>query len=74
MLGSDLRIAEWQASLISGRLEQYDADWKAGKRSDNGYALMYNQPVWSSEYYKKQTGSLLEYVDADYPNSIQAAK
>ena len=73
VLGSDLRIAEWQASLISGRLEQYDADWKAGKRSANGYALMYNQPVWSSEYYKKQTGSLLEYADADYPNSIKAA-
>ena len=73
VLGSDLRIAEWQASLIGGRLEQYDADWKAGKRSANGYVLMYNQPVWSSEYYKKQTGSLLEYADADYPNSIKAA-
>lgn len=74
VLGSDLRIAEWQASLIEGRLEQYEADWKSGKRSDNCYVLMYNQPVWSSEYYKKQTGSLLEYVDADYPSSIQAAK
>ncbi len=74
VLGSDLRIAEWQASLIGGRLEQYDADWKAGKRSVAGYQLMYNQPVWSSDYYKKQTGSLLEYADADYPNSIEAAE
>lgn len=74
VLGSDLRIAEWQASLIGGRLEQYDADWKAGKRSENGYVLMYNQPVWNSDYYKKQTGSLLEYADADYPNSIKAAE
>ncbi len=74
VLGSDLRIAEWQASLIGGRLEQYDADWKTGKRSDNCYELMYNQPVWSSDYYKKQSGSLLEYADAEYPNSIKAAK
>lgn len=74
VLGSDLRIAEWQASLIGGRLEQYDADWKAGKRSDYGFELMYNQPVWSSDYYKKQTGSLLEYINADYPNSIKAAE
>lgn len=74
VLGSDLRIAEWQASLIGGRLERYDADWKAGKRSDYGFELMYNQPVWSSDYYKKQTGSLLEYINADYPNSIKAAE
>ncbi len=73
VLGSDLRIAEWQASLIGSRLEQYDVDWKAGKRSESGYVLMYDQPVWSSDYYKKQTGSLLEYADADYPNSIEAA-
>ncbi len=73
VLGSDLRVAEWQSSLVAGRLEQYDADFKAGKRSENVCQLMYNQPVWQSEYYKKQTGSLLEYVDADYPNSLKAA-
>ena len=72
VLGSDLRIAEWQASLVAGRLEQYDADFQAGKRSANVYQLMYQQPVWKSEYFKKQTGSLLEYEDADYPNSLSA--
>ena len=74
VLGSDLRVAEWQASLVAGRLEQYDADWKAGKRSANGYELMHCQPVWQSEYYKKQTGSQLDFEEAEYPNSLQAAK
>ena len=74
VLGSDLRIADWQASLVAGQLAQYDADWQAGKRSNSGYELMFRQPVWQSEYYQKQTGSRLVYKEEDYPNSVKAVQ
>ena len=54
ILGGDLRIAEWQASLLPGKLEQITPCTSARSKLTD----MANAPFWQDPYYKKLTGTV----------------
>ena len=54
ILGGDLRIAEWQASLLPGKLEEITPATSLRQR----LADMANAPFWQDPYYKKLTGEI----------------
>ena len=71
VIGGDLRIDEWQASLISLRLERLGelSEAEVGKGIEKSRCfVMHKQPFMKSAYYRTNTGSLREYGDAEFPN------
>lgn len=71
IIGGDLRIDEWQASLISLRLEQLGelSETEAGRGIEKSRCfVMHEQPFLKSAYYRTNTGSLREYDASEFPN------
>ncbi len=71
IIGGDLRIAEWQACLLAERAEktgEIPASEKRPVMSTERFAVMHNQPLVKSDYYKSYTGSTRVYTDAEFPN------
>lgn len=71
IIGGDLRIDEWQASLLVarvGNVGKLSADEADSGADEKRFVVMHRQPLIKSEYYKTYTGSMREYKDKEFPN------
>lgn len=73
IMGGDLRVAEWQASLLPGRLEKV-TEPVTGEAGTPQYPAMHLQPFFRSQYFEKLTGKKLEHAKGDFPVSEEAAE